>query len=386
MRLKSIAASGILALAVACEGAPIVTVEKAGAEKITVAVNVQGNAWYQKCLKRNLELSGIFKVAPSGTIAVSGLAGGSIAATGRGKTIRSNEAVSGDSSARMAARRFADAMVEAFSGGAKGFSATRLAFVNRKGSNNAELYTCYPDGWDIKQITSDGRAAVGPRWAPNGRDIYYTGFLHEKQLVYRINTDTLERECLGAFKNGASGAAISPDGRSAAVILSYQGNPELYVMDIASRTIKRMTTTPAAAESSPCWSPDGRKIAYVSDQTRNPQIYICDVASRKSVRYTSKGRQNTHPDWAADGKLCWSSLQAGQWCVMVSAPNGAESTARAVTKPGTWQDPTWAADSRHIVAARDKAIFLVDSDPDGDLSPVQMFHNAGNWMNPAMSR
>jgi hypothetical protein len=71
---------------------------------------------------------------------------------------------------------------------------------------------------------------------------------------------------------------------------------------------------------------------------------------------------------------------------MVSAPNGGESTARAVTKPGTWQDPTWAADSRHIVAARDKAIFLVDSDPDGDAKPVQMFHNAGNWMNPAMSK
>ena len=386
MRVENAVVACLLAVSFACGAAPIVKVEKAGAEKITVALNVQGNAWYQKCLKKNLELSGIFKVAPSGTIAVSGLAGSAVSATGRGKTIRSNEAVSGDSSARMAARRFADAMVEAFSDGAKGFSATRLAFVNRKGSNNAELYTCYPDGWDIKQVTSDGRAAVGPRWAPNGRDIYYTGFLHEKQLVYRINTETFERECLGAFKNGASGAAVSPDGRSVAIILSYQGNPELYVMDLASRTIKRMTTTPAAAESSPCWSPDGRKIAYVSDQTRNPQIYICDVATRKSTRYTSKGRQNTHPDWAKDGKLCWSSLQAGQWCVMTSAPNGGESTARAVTKPGSWQDPTWAADSRHIVATRDKSIFLVDSDPDGDAAPVQMFHNAGNWMNPAMSK
>ena len=71
---------------------------------------------------------------------------------------------------------------------------------------------------------------------------------------------------------------------------------------------------------------------------------------------------------------------------MASAPNGAESTARAVTNPGAWQDPTWAADSRHIVAARDKAIFLVDSDPEGDVAPVQMFFNSGNWMNPAMSR
>ena len=386
MKMKNAVFACLLVSSLVCSAAPVVKVEKAGAEKVTVAINVQGSAWYQKCLKKNLELSGIFKVASSGSVTVSGLAGGAVTATGRGKTIHANDAVSGDPSARMAARRFADAMVAAFSDGAKGFATTRLAFVNRKGANNAELYTCYPDGWDMKQVTSDGRAAVGPRWAPNGRDIYYTGFIHEKQLVYRINTETSERECLGAFKNGASGAAVSPDGRSAAIILSYQGNPELYVMDLAKRTIIRLTKTPAAAESSPCWSPDGKKIAYVSDQTRNPQIYICDVATRQSTRYTSKGRQNTHPDWAKDGKLCWSSLQAGQWLIMASAPNGGESSARAVTAPGTWQDPTWAADSRHIVASRDKAIFLVDSDPEGDVKPVQMFHNKGNWMNPAMSR
>ena len=386
MRIKDVSFACLAAVSLSCGAAPVVRVEKAGAEKIAIAVNVQGNAWYQKCLKRNLELSGIFKVSPSGTVTVSGLAGGTVTAEGRGKTVRSNENVIDDVSARMSARRFSDAVVAAFSDGAKGFAATRLAFVNRKGSNNAELYTCYPDGWDIKQITSDGRAAVGPRWAPNGRHIYYTGFLHEKQLVYRIDTDTFERECLGAFKNGASGAAISPDGRSAAIILSYQGNPELYVMDLAKRTIKRLTTTPAAAESSPCWSPDGSKIAYVSDQTRNPQIYVCDVATRKSTRYTSNGRQNTHPDWSNDGRLCWSSLQAGQWRVMASAPNGGESTARAVTSAGSWQDPTWAADGRHIAATRDKAIFLVDSDPDGDSKPVQVFYNSGNWMNPAMSK
>ena len=363
----------------------MVKVEKAGAEKVTVTIQAGGNAWYLKCLKRNLELSGWFKVGPSGTITVSGTAGGAISATGRGKTITSSEAFSGDAGARMAARRFSDDMVAAFSDGGKGFAATRLAYVNRKGADNAELYMCYPDGWDMRQLTSDGRAAVGPRWAPNGRELYYTGFLHEKQLVYRLNVETGARECLGLFKNGASGAAVSPDGRSAAIILSYQGNPELYVMDLASRTLKRMTTTPAAAESSPCWSPDGRKIAYVSDQTRNPQIYVCDVASRKSTRYTSKGRQNTHPDWAKDGKLCWSSLQGGQWCVMASAPNGGESSARLVTSPGTWQDPSWAADCRHIIAARDKALFLVDADPDGD-KPVQMFYNAGNWMNPVLSK
>ena len=368
-----------------------VNVEKQGAVKVTVAIQVGGSPEYLKCLKKNLELSGWFRVGPSGSITVTGTAGGAVTATGRGKSITSRESFANDAGARMAGRRLADAIVEAFSDGGKGFATTRIAYVNRKGADNAELYMCYPDGWDMRQITSDGRAAIGPRWAPNGKELYYTGFLEEKQLPYCINVENETRKCIGrlengaTFKNGASGAAPSPDGRSVAIILSHVGNPELYVMDLATRKIQRMTNTPVAAESSPCWSPDGRKIAYVSDQTRNPQIYICDVASRKSTRYTSKGRQNTHPDWSKNGRLCWSSLQAGQWCIMVSEPNGGEASARMVTNPSTWQDPSWAADGRHLVAARDKAIFLVDTEPDGD-KPVQMFYNQGNWMNPAFSK
>ena len=64
---------------------------------------------------------------------------------------------------------------------------------------------------------------------------------------------------------------------------------------------------------------------------------------------------------------------------------GGEASARQVTNPGSWEHPSWAADGRHVVASRDKAIFLVDTDLDAD-KPIQIFHNQGNWMNPACSR
>ena len=140
-----------------------------------------------------------------------------------------------------------------------------------------------------------------------------------------------------------------------------------------------------AAEASPCWSPDGTKIAYVSDQSRHPQIYILDVATQKSTRFTNKGSENTNPDWNADGKLVWASKRQGQSVLMVADVAGGEASARAVTDPGSWENPSWAADGRHLVASRDKALFLVDTDPDPD-KPFQVFRNPGNWMNPAFSR
>ena len=370
--------------AVAAAPVPNATVEKAGAERITVSVTTPPGA-YTTSLKRNLQISGWFTLATEGTVKVSGTPGVSVVATGRGKTITATTAFADDRGARLAARRFVDAMVKAFSDGGTGFAATRIPFVERKGADNAELYMCYPDGYDIRSLTSDGCAAVGPRWAPDGENIYYTSFLHKFGNVFRINATTGQRAPLAPFKGTATGAAVAPDGKRCAIILSYQGNPELYILDFGTKMVKRMTATLNAAEASPCWSPDGSRIAYVSDQSRHPQIYILDVATQKSTRFTSKGSENTNPDWNADGKLVWASKRQGQTVLMVADAAGGEASARAVTDPGSWEHPSWAADNRHLVASRDKALFLVDTDTDAD-KPIQIFHNKGNWMNPAFSR
>ena len=367
--------------------APVVKVVGHGSEKVTVTLECAGSPEFAKILGRNLEISGHFQLGPSGAIKVTGAPGG-VKAVGMGKAVSYDEPADTPAKARMVARQFADEMVKAYVPGGKGFATSRICFVNRKGANNAELYTCYPDGFDIRQITNDGLAAVGPRWAPNGKDVYYTGFLHGVQQIYRIDADTGAKTMLGSFKDGSTGCAVAPDGRRCAIVLAYQGNPELYVMPLGQRNavVNRMTNTHGAAESSPCWSPDGSKIAYVSDETRNPQIYICDVASRKSRRFTATGRQNTHPDWNSDGRLVWTSLRNGQWVVMVADVSAGEKSARAVTSPGTWQDPSWAADGRHVVVARDNALFIVDTDPESDGKPTQIFYNQGRWMNPAASR
>ena len=349
----------VCAAATAFAAAPTVHVTKEGASRVVVSIETAGGtsaAAYNRSLQRNLELSGYFQVGQNGQIRVTGAPGGTVTASGAGKNVALAAAVTDDKSARMAARQMADAIVQAHTG-KRGFATDRIAFVNRKGADNAELYMCYPDGYDIRQLTSDQRAAVGPRWAPNKNDIYYTGFLQRTPLVYR----------------------------SCAIVLSYQGNPELYVLDFATKRVVRMTRSQNASEASPCWSPDGRQIAYVSDETRHPQVYVVDVATRKSRRLTNMGGENTNPDWGVDGMLTWCTKRGGQNYVAVMDPAQGESSTRLVTDGGTWEHPSWAADGRHVVASRDQALFIVDTAPDGD-RPARLFRNGGNWMNPAWSR
>lgn len=375
---KTIAAA-LAAMALAAGAETFVDISGAGAEKKSVSISV-GNAEYAKCLKRNLELSGLFVVQGQGGIKVTGTPGVSVRAEGPGKALTSTAAVTDAKSARMAARQLSDAMCEAF-GGQKGFACDKVAFINRKGSDNAELCMAYPDGMDIRQLTSDAKAAIGPRWKDSG-SIYYIGYLKGGQRVYEIDVATGRRFSPWDIKGVSSPAVVSPDGTRVAIVASFQGNPELYVLSGSRFT--RLTNTPLASEGCPSWSPDGKKIVYVSDESRRQHLYIVDVATKKTRRITSKGRDNVEPDWGRDGRIAYITRRGGAQ-VAVMDPAEGEASAKLVTDPGNWEHPSWSRDMRHLTASRDRALFLVDTAEGGD-KPRQMINAKGNWIDPTWSR
>jgi len=357
--------------------AQVVDVTGVGIEKISVSINVANSA-FGSSLKRNLELSGLFIVRGDGTIRVSG-ASGAITAEGRGKRLNCPFAFAEDKSARMAARRLSDAMCEAYAQ-QKGFACDKIAFVSRKGADLTELCMCYPDGFDIRQLTTTGKQVVGPRWKDENT-LFYTGIMNAGPQIWQYDTAAGRRSLKWSFKGLSTGACVSPDGRKAAIILSFQGNPELYVIDLGSGNWTRLTTTPLASEGQPSWSPDGRQIVYVSDETRHPQLYVIDVATKAKRRLTSKGSQNVDPDWGKDGRITYITKRGGSQVAVID-PKVGEGGAQTVTDPGNWSSPSWSRDARHIVASRDKALFVVDTLPNGD-KPQRVFNANGNWVNPS---
>ena len=380
-----------VALAAFAAGAStVVYVTGIGAfSKKTVSINVggDGSAVYVKTLKRNLELSGCFLVENGGDIKVSGSIGGTVTASGAGKSVNAPTPAGDDKAIRMAARRMSDAICEAMSENAqKGFACDRVVFVSRKSPLSSELCMCYPDGQDVRQLTSDGKAAVGPRWK-DSRTVYYTGYLNGGQQIFEHDTETGSRKLAFNIKGISSPAAVSPDGTKVAITASFQGNPELYILSGGRFT--RLTNTKSASEGQPTWSPDGTKIAYVSDETRHPQIYVVDVATKATRRLTSKGSQNVDPDWGADGRIAYITKRGGLAQVAVMDPGkGDSSGVKLVTPPGSWEHPTWSRDARHLVAGRDKALFVVDSveKSEGGDEPRQMFKANGNWITPCWIR
>ena len=69
---------------------------------------------------------------------------------------------------------------------------------------------------------------------------------------------------------GINGApSWSPDGRSMAAVLSKDGQPDIYAIDIGSRRLNRLTSDPAI-DTEPSWSSDGRSVFFTSERGGRP--------------------------------------------------------------------------------------------------------------------
>lgn len=260
----------------------------------------------------------------------------------------------------------------------------RLVMVGVKGGSK-ELYLSDSSGQDIRPLTRDRSIAVKPRWSPDNRFISYTSFLKRYPDVYTIELATGSRKRQASYPGVNSGGAISPDGRSMVLVLSKDGNPDLYVQDIASRRLTRLTHTKRAVEGSPCWSPDGSRIAYVSDASGTPQLYLLSRSGGTPKRLTRRGSQNVSPDWGSNGLIAYQTLTGGKFQIAVIDPKTGQE--RVITPfDAAYEDPSWAPDGRHLAAARsinyNYSVSLLDSMGD---KPVALT-TSGDWRAPAWSR
>ena len=284
--------------------------------------------------------------------------------------------------ARRLAHQVADAILEAF--GHQGFASSRLVMIgNRTGKK--ELYLVDADGQDVRQLTRDNSVSVAPKWGPNQR-IVYTSFVNGYPDVYLINITSGQRTRISNFAGLNTGADLSPDGRQVVLVLSKDGNPELYTKDIRSGTATRVTRTHKAAEASPSWSPDGREIVYVADTTGRPHLYIAGRSGAKPTRISSRGSENVSPDWGANGKIAYCTRQEGRYQIMVYDPATREHAAVPAPAGANYEDPSWAPDGRHIACTRTvnhrSQVYILDTlgDP-----PVALTNMQGDWHSPSWS-
>lgn len=284
---------------------------------------------------------------------------------------------------RTAAHRAADDIVYAITG-RKGFASAKLLMVGTR-TGNKELYMADSDGRGLYPLTADKTVSMAPRWSKDGQQIYYTSFLKKFPAIYQIDLASRKRTRVSNFAGLNTGGAVSPDGRDMAVILSKDGNPDLYVMRLADGSLTRITSTPRAVEASPAWSPDGRQIVYVSDQSGTPNLFVVSRSGGQPRQITTRGRQNVSPDWGPHGDIVFSSLVGGKFQVCIVNPQTLQ-ISQVTSEYVDHEDPTWAPNGRHIACAVTQQykskVYLIDSMGD---PPILLTDYEGDWYSPKWS-
>ena len=289
-------------------------------------------------------------------------------------------------SARNALLRAADVAVEKTNGmGLHGFFASKLAFIGEM-TGKKEVYVSDLFCGEVRRITNDRAIALSPRWTPDGGKIIYTSFYHSGAPdIFLMDLGTNERMTFESFKGTNSGARFSPNGEQVAMILSGEGETQVYVSDPQGRRVSRRTYSDSV-KASPCWSPDGSRIVFASSP--GPQLYLISAGGGGAERITH-GISNycAEPDWSAanPNRIAFTIRSGGYQVAVLDLSTG--QSKKVSLAPFDAIEPCWLADGRHLVyTARgryDSVLSILDTET-GKSTPISKrlgpAHSASVWL------
>lgn len=124
------------------------------------------------------------------------------------------------------------------------------------------------NGAEEKVSTAD--VIIGPRWSSDGKSLVFSSYTKSKKTshlsVYNIETGKTEQLLENPWGiNQIDSAQWSPDGKYISIILhpiEKKRLRELYVMDVKSKELKKISKEFESVQSSVSWSKDSQKIAY----------------------------------------------------------------------------------------------------------------------------
>jgi TolB protein len=143
---------------------------------------------------------------------------------------------------------------------------------------------------------------------------------------------------------------FSPDGNKVIMSMAKDGNSDVYVMDLRTRALTRLTDNPAI-DTSPSFSPDESQVVFNSDRGGSQQLYVMDRSGRNVKRISFGGGRYATPVWSPRGDLiAFTKMEGGRFHIGVMRPDG--SGERLLSASFLDEGPTWAPNGRVLMYFR----------------------------------
>lgn len=217
-------------------------------------------------------------------------------------------------SVRNGAHRVADRIFEKLTG-VRGAFATRIAYISVDGqppNQRYQLVVADADGESPRIAVQSNHPIMSPAWSADGEWLAYVSFENHASSVFVQRIRTGERRQVSARVGHNGAPAFSPDGKQLALALGgSRGNLEIYILDLASQNLVRITDDPAI-DTEPAWSPDGQTLYFNSDRGGAPQIYAtAPRAGAQARRVSFEVPYAARPRVSPDGKQLALMIQEG---------------------------------------------------------------------------
>lgn len=166
------------------------------------------------------------------------------------------------------------------------------------------------------------------------------------------------------------------------------GAPQIYVMEIDGRNVRRVTNLPDGA-CQPEWSPDAKKLVFISPCEGNKakyaqsSLFIINVEGSGLLPLKTVPGGDYEPDWSPDGnKLIFTTLRDGlPHLYYYDLEN--ESTTRLSSPSSTDRSAAWSPDGKLIAFESNRlgqpVIFLMDLES-GKIQQVSQLESGNSYL------
>lgn len=253
----------------------------------------------------------------------------------------------------------ADEILKTISGNNSPTFDTRLAFVCN-GTSNKEIYIADYDGANVKRMTSRRSISLAPAFSPDGKQMGFSSYVRHPHgsnldlfLVDLVSPGYPVR-VLSNRKGINSGLSFMPNGNTVAATMSFNGNPDIYELDLKGNIVKLLARN-IGFDVDPSFSPDGKTMVFVSSRSGQPMVWKMDLISGNMTRLTFAGKYNASPVFSSDGnKILFAGWDNGHFDLFMMGTDG-NNLERLTKNQGSNEDPQFSPDGRMLVYASNRS-------------------------------
>ena len=208
------------------------------------------------------------------------------------------------------------------------------------------------DGSNPKLFIDIPTVSIAPRWSQQEDCpllFYSENTLSNVQLV--MSNMFGKRKTVCCFDGLNMQPTFSPTAQEVVFCLSKDGSSQLYHSYVNALNKKRIferLTDNDGNNIAPCFIDDNH-VVFVSDfETRRPQLYIMNVSSKRLKRITDGGYCACPAYCKANNKLVYSKMVDG--AMQLFEYDCGNNEHRQLTKgPGSKEEPTWSSCGNYIL-------------------------------------